>query len=145
MAATKGIVFDGMPELDKLLDTIAPREVQNLLRTVVHGIAGAVRDEIKQHAPVRTGNLRQGIKAVRRGAPFGQAISDVIAQTGKGVKHNAFYWRFVEFGTKHAHAEPFVVPTVESFRPKIQDVYREQFGKKLEKALERHAAKVRKS
>lgn len=141
MAAARGLKFEGMDELRAALRDFAPKEVNNLLRNTVHGVAGVVRDGVRKRAPVDTGTLRKAITAVRRRGKPGQPISDVIAKHGDGAKYDAFYWRFLEFGTSKMMARPFIVPTVERFRPEMPRIYREEFGKKFEKAMAKKAKK----
>ena len=136
----KGIAIEGADDLGEMLTGFAPREAENILRGTVQGAASKVARAIRKGAPKGpTKSLKSAkkIKAVRR-RPVGNLIFSDI----KADPRDAFYWRFVEHGTPHAAAQPFVNPTVESFRPDLPKIYREEFGKRYEKRLARLAKKA---
>lgn len=143
--ALNGIKIDGLQGLEDVLGNIAPREARNLNRSTIHGMAGIVRDAGKKNAPKDEGTLKKAIKAKRRrpknpDAPY----SDVIVERGRSAKHDAFYWKFVYFGTEHSSANPFFQPGIDHLRSNVSAIYRDQFMKKLAKLLERKARQNRK-
>lgn len=132
-----GFEVVGTRSVQDIMENIAPRHANNLSRATVHGVAGRIAKEAKQSVPVRSGNLKKSIKAKRRKSPPGKPISEVV---GEG----AFYWRFVEYGTRHARGQkeqPFVRPAIDHYRANWRAIFTEEFGKKLEKALAREAKK----
>lgn len=136
----------GDQEVRKILEEIAPRHANNLMRATVHGVASTIAKKVKQAAPKDTGILRKGVKAKRRKSKPGFPISDVIIKSAKGRK-SAFYWRFVEYGTSGNNpqsARPFVSPIVNEEKSKFTATLKKQFGLKLEKALAREAKKMAK-
>lgn len=147
MAATIRMNIEGIEDLNRTLLELAPNEASNLVRTTVHGIASEIAGRIGAAAPFR--HLRRGFRAVRRRElTRGKPVSEVRA------KPIAADWRWFEFGTAERRqkttgrrtgrivARPFVTPTVEVARRELPAIYREQFGKKLEKALARRARKI---
>lgn len=170
MAASSGIKIEG---LDELSDTfgLASREARNVARGAVQAVAMEVRNEVRKRAPRKTGNLRKAIVA-KQAKPKGDSISsDVRVESGKSSKNDGFYWRFIEYGTQShdiragadasslaagnkllgkevthpgTKARPFVVPTVEAFRPQIPELYKKHFGKKLEAFFRRKAKRAQK-
>lgn len=68
--------------------------------------AQAIANEAKVRAPVDTGNLRQNILAVQ--------VDPLHWRTG--VTNNAAYAIYVEFGTRHMAAQPFLRPAFEVVR-----------------------------
>jgi HK97 gp10 family phage protein len=149
MAVTNGIRIDGLDELRQTLDELAPREAFNLMRGVTLGVAREVRKRAAAAAPVGDGTLKRAIKA-KRGNPrenAGKPFADVYIETGKGAPNDAFYWRFIEYGTKAHGNHPgirethFMRSAIEAVRPQIDGIMREQFGKKLEALLKRKAKK----
>jgi HK97 gp10 family phage protein len=135
-----GMAIEGMEELVENLTGLLPREVKNLTRAAVHGVAGEVQKGMRQRAPKDTGTLRKAIVTHRRRGTETQVASDVIITHGKGQKNDAWYWHFVEWGTQLGQvAQPFVNPTVEEMRPKFPEIMREQVGKKLEALMRRKA------
>jgi len=146
MSNPSGIVIEGLDDLKKTLETVAPREARNLMRSTIHGVASDIAKQAKSKAPRGKGNLRKAIKAKRRRPKTpDQPISDVMIETGRQARNDAFYWRFVEYGTLNAPAQPFMGPAVDRLRPQVPDIMRKQFGKKLEAFLKRKAKKAARS
>lgn len=135
LAKITSMQIDGLDELRGMLTDVAPREANNILRATVHGLAGRVRDELKRRVPKDTRALEQSLKAVRRRGKPNFPVSEVRGGGG------APYMLMQEFGTSKMKAQPFIVPGVESIRPDVPGIYREEFGKKLEKSLARQAKK----
>lgn len=94
-----GVRVEGLDALQEMLRVTLPNEAHNLTREAIFKVAKSVAAEIKQSAPVRTGNLRLSIKAVRLKGNRTTVASDVRFTTGPLVNHDGFYWRFVEHGT----------------------------------------------
>ena len=128
--------------LQQVLDTV-PRKVKNkhVRQATLEG-AKQVRDYIKLTAPVRDGSstayrkgskrpppgrLRRLVRARRRRGKRTYEKSVVFYPTegpGNDPK-NAFYWRFVEFGTRHMAPIPFVSVAADTmFRPVVNTVIR---------------------
>lgn len=137
--------------VQKIFDELAPRHANNLARATNHGVAGVVRDEVRQAAPssaqvsARRRELR--LKKGRGYGPLKKSISAKRERAEHGVPRStvrikAFYWRFLENGTVRMPAIPFVDPVVERLRPQMPRLWAEQFGKKLEAALRRQAKKA---
>lgn len=147
MAVVRGIRIEGLDELKSALDDLAPREAFNLARATIHGVAQEVATRARARVPVDSGTLRKAIKA-KRGNPrsnSGKPFSDVVIEHGKGVKNDAFYWRFLEYGTRTGIAEHrFVGRAIDAVRPEVPTIMREQFGKKLEALMARKARRLAK-
>lgn len=142
MAVKAGIEFTGMAELMENLD-LSIREARNLNRAVIHAVAGEIRNEARKKAPKDEGTLKKAIKSVRRKPKdINQPFSDVVVETGKNAKYDAFYWRFVEYGTITQPARPYFQPAIDDTRPQVPVIYRQQFGKKYEALLKRKAKKA---
>jgi len=136
----KNVEFVGLEDVDRMLGQLLPREANNLMRATVHGIAGEVAKDMKKRVPMREGVLKKAIKTKRRRAQPGQPRSDVIITSTKNAKHNAWYWRFVEYGTSGpnpSREQPFVRPARDTAQSNIGVLLRAQFGKKLESRLKR--------
>ena len=126
----------GTDEIGNLLEQIAPRHARNIMRATIHGIATEVRKDISQNAPVgEKKRLRRGVKARRRKSPPDKPVSVVYFQK------DAYYWRFLEYGTVKMPAQPFVTPAKERHNATKDQVMKEKFGKAFEKALARARAK----
>ncbi len=142
MAVQKGIAIDGIDEIQDFLSKRAPKEARNLLRSTIHAVAGEIRKEAKRKAPRDEGTLRKAIKAKRRRPKHpDKPFSDVIVTNGKDARYDAFYWRFVEYGTQSQPARPFLRPAIDLMKPQIPGIFRKEFGKKLEQMAKRQAKK----
>lgn len=135
----------GIEEVDKILSDIAPRHANNLMKATIHGVAGEIRDNAKKEAPKDEGTLKRAIKAKRRRGLPGKPLSEVRVEHGNDARHDAFYWRFLEYGTVNHEAVPFISPAIEAVRADMVNIIRAQFGKKLEKALARERKKQQKA
>ncbi len=146
MAVQSGIKIDGMEDLKEVLDLLAPRVANNLMRATIHGVASEIAKDSKRRAPKDSGDLRKAIKAKRRKPKTpNKPFSDVMVEHGDGARYDAYYWRFVEYGTQTQSERPFIRPAIDLMRPQIPEIMREQFGKKLEQALKRAAKKAAKT
>lgn len=137
MAVVKGVKIEGLEELRETLEKTMPREAKNILRRTKLKIASTLRNEIREKAPVYTGNLRRSIKSKRdRGTPTNITASVYVDKSG-GRSGKGYHWHLVEFGARGGKmpAQPFVVPTVESFRPKVDEMYRAEFGVQFEREM----------
>lgn len=137
--------ISGVDSVQKILEEILPRHANNLMRSAIHGVASTIAKDAKQNAPHDTGTLRKAIKAKRKKSRPETPTSVVMVEHGGDAKHDAFYWRFVEYGTsgKTAQGErPFIRPARDSAYSRFNEVLTQQFGKKLE-AMAIRAAKKR--
>jgi HK97 gp10 family phage protein len=101
----------GLSELQALLDTLAPKIEQNIMRGALRAGAGVIRDEAKDNCPTGApsaenqrlygaylGALKDSIRAGSR-AKNGVAIGYVRAGGKNSKGADAFWANFVEFGT----------------------------------------------
>lgn len=138
--SSTGFSITGTQDIQKILEEIAPKHARNLMRATIHGVASEIAKDAKQNAPRDTGNLKKSIKAHRAKSPPDAPISEVRIKSGKGA-NSAFYWKFVEYGTKNMPEHPFIRPASERAKADFDKVLTEQFGKKLEAALLKAAKK----
>lgn len=89
-----------------------------------------IRDRIKENVPIQTGNLRDSIvvsdvkdEKVEVGPKLGK--KDSVSQ------RQAFYGRFLEFGTSKMRPQPFLEKTYEANKNKIQDIMSESIKRDL--------------
>lgn len=135
------IKIEGMAEVKAVLETVAPNVAKNLMRTTVHGIAGQIAKQSKVNAPLgATGKVKKNIKPKRRRGKPDEVVSEVHIQQ-KADESSLFYWRFVEKGTTKTDERPFIRPAVQAVEADLAEIFRNQFGKQLEKALARQAKK----
>lgn len=130
------VTLTGVEDVDKMLQQIAPREANNLMRATVHGMATETAKKAKTEMPQDTGTMKKATKVKRRRASFGVIASDII------VTKAAWYWRFREYGQGPDNREDAMfLKASEWLRANMERIFVEQFGKKLEARL----ARLRKS
>jgi HK97 gp10 family phage protein len=139
-------LIEGAPEVSKILREIAPKHAQNLMRATIHGVASKIAKDAAQRAQKGlTGTLKKAIIAKREKSNPDYPRSSVYVRHGKTQKYDAFYWRFVEFGTKNgARERPFIRPARDAANASFKQDLVTEFGIKLEKALAREAKKTAK-
>lgn len=141
---SEGFEITGTKDVQKILDDIAPRHARNLMRATIQGVASTIAKDARNNAPRDTGTLKKAIKAKRKKSPPDKPVSEVYVTHGNSAKHDAFYWRFVEYGTAGDTAQPerpFIRPASEKARANFEAILTQQFGKKLEAKLRREAKK----
>ena len=135
----KSLIVEGLAGVEKTLGVLAPRESRNLSRRLVVKIAALVRNDVRAAARAvvtrRTGRLFKAIRSKReKGGPDVFEASVTIHLKAGGAP-TAPHWHLIEFGTVNQGPQPFIGPTVKEWEPKLPRVYREEFGRQLERQL----------
>lgn len=124
-----GSRVEGLEDLAKALREM-PKDVrQNGLRAGLRAGAREIQKEAQGRAPVDTGRMRDNvyIKRIRElvtelsegwfvGVRMGpkRRKDKATGKVTKDYSNDAWYWRFVEFGTRHIPARPFMRPAFEA-------------------------------
>jgi HK97 gp10 family phage protein len=103
------IRIEGLKELEMRLKALPQKIAGKALYSGLMAGAEVIRKEAANRAPKKTGRLKRNIVKRREKAPPGLSASVVI-----GVRKEAFYWRFVEFGTSKLPARPFLRPAFDT-------------------------------
>ena len=109
----------GMADLQKAFKEL-PRELHaKALRPAVNAAAAVVRKQARSNAPVDTGVLRKAIYQTRSRSESSAVQETAIVGVRFGRKYrrrgqDAWYWKFLEFGTIKLPARPFLRPAFES-------------------------------
>jgi len=120
----------GLSELSAALKQLPPNIGRNVLRGAAGAGASVIRKEARLRAPIYTGPMAEGHPppgTLKRAILQSQqrALSSLVQQTFHiGVRagrqnnsnsggRNAYYWRWVEFGTVKMTAKPFLRPAFE--------------------------------
>lgn len=111
----------------------ADREVTRAVQRATKRAADDVEALAKQLAPVDTGRLKRSItKRVSPGGLTFEVFPDPAVFAGDNVQD---YSPFVEFGTIHSPAQPFLFPAMEAIAPH----YRRDVSDAVRRALRRAA------
>jgi HK97 gp10 family phage protein len=102
------LTLEGAENLQHALQSLDNTLQQNIQQQLERWAMEA-REYARTLAPVRTGRLRSGVYAKTSGWE---------AQIGA----EASYAIFVEFGTRHMQAQPFLRPAVEEYMPRLEEM-----------------------
>ncbi len=124
-----------LAHLEETFKEVLPREARNIARRAIVQVAREVRDDVRAAAPVDEGTLSKALRSRReRGTPD-RAEAGVRVTMGREARHDAFYWRFVEFGTKNKPAKPFILPTIIAWRRKVGAVFVRNWWPQFEREM----------
>lgn len=103
IVASVRIIYNNIPKCGALLRTETDQGSREF--------GDKLLADIKARAPVRTGALRDGM--------YLNPISGMAAfHVGIGSRED--YWKFLEFGTRHMSARPFIGPAVQAGLPELK-------------------------
>jgi HK97 gp10 family phage protein len=145
----------GLSELKRALSELPNRVATKQLRAAVLSGAVIVRDAAKIIAPISTGpvatghpppgTLRRAIYMARsnRDRGPGKEVAHVFVRQApngsagkKGVKKygklDAYYWRWVEFGTSKMAAHPFMRPAFEANKERAVEAIKTRLAQGVE-------------
>lgn len=141
--------LSGFRELAAALRELGPRVAKNALRRSVSSGAAVIRDAAKSNAPEDTGKLKRAIGIKRSKDARGemsakyqvfvrQAKNGSIGQKNVKAygKFDAFYARWIEFGTSKMPAQPFLRPAFESQKENAVESIKEKLTDGVQKAAE---------
>ena len=127
--------IEGMDDVNRTLQEVAPREAKNLLRATVQDIAKQLANDAKKWMPSDEGDMEAGSKAKRE-----RGSKTSVEST---VRATPFYWRFLEYGQGPDGVEhAMYFNALEAMRPNMDRVYMETFVKKLEARLARERKRM---
>lgn len=91
------IHIKGLAAMQKMLDTIPAKIEASIMRGALRAGARVIEAEAKSNVPVKNGILRESIRVT--GRIRGRTVTASIKAGGKTKSGDAWYARFVEFGT----------------------------------------------
>jgi HK97 gp10 family phage protein len=145
--------IEGLKELLAALKELPEKIARNALRVSVYAGAKVIRDEAKIKAPVTTGPVSEGhpppgtlkrsiiMKWIPEQSGMYNQVFAVTVRHGKkyqkqGKKgdksQDAFYWRFVEFGTSKMIAHPFMRPAFEAKKHDAVEAIKTRLAERIE-------------
>jgi HK97 gp10 family phage protein len=153
MAKREIVKVEGLAELARALRELPDRVAKNGLRVSVYAGAKVIRDEARIRAPKAIaslgpdqpppGTLKRSVimKHIPELSSLTRQTFFVTVRHGKkyrkqGKKGNlsqdAWYWRFVEFGTRKMRARPFLRPALESKRRDAVQAMKDRLTERIE-------------
>lgn len=117
----------GLAQLKRNINGLTAEMQQKTLRVSIRGAAQIIEAEAEHLSPEDEGGLKAGIVVRKQRDKRKWHVTYVV----KVVK--AFYWWFVENGTKKMRAQPFLRPAFETKAQEAADYVIDQFNQVLEK------------
>ena len=153
MARVETVRIEGLAQLDRALRELPDRVANRGLRASVYAGAKVIRDEARAQAPKAAqslgskqpppGTLKRSVimKQIPELSSLTRQTFFVTVRHGKkfrkqGKKGNlsqdAWYWRFVEFGTRKMRARPFLRPALEAKRREAVQAMKDRLSERIE-------------
>lgn len=152
---------EGLKELQDRMQELGNRVARKVLRRAVVAGGKLIRDEAKNIAPEYHGAVSEGHPppgTLKRAISFGRSNRDsgpgkevvnvFVRQAKNGSvgskkvkaygKFDAYYWRFVEFGTSKMEANPFMRPAFDSNKENAVEIIKAT----LAEGVEQEAAQI---
>lgn len=123
---------------DRLRD-IEAKIAKKALRTAARKGMSIVRDQVKANAPEDTSDDADNIKTkafIALQTSYRRGVLSVRVGVRGGAKQNPdtpYYWRMVEFGTKHISAKPFMTPALENNADAVIDRIADELRRELDR------------
>ena len=139
----------GLSELMRTLEKL-PKEIASKsggpVKQALFQAAKLIREDASRRAPMgKTGNLKRAVRMRRYRNPKSRGYSEayiIDVRTGKKPKkgqkarpNQAYYWRWVEFGSKKQKAQPFLRPAFEANKEAAVRKFQEVFRRKIDLAV----------
>lgn len=158
MSIKTSVSISGLSDIKKALAKVTSEVAQKANRQALAKAATVIRDEAKSRAVVDTGSMQAAvivkhvreesgggrqayIVTVRQGKRYREVSQDASGRSysrskvdKKGRKRDAYYWTFVEFGTRHTAARPFMSPAFEAKKSQAVDQYKVHIWRRIEAA-----------
>lgn len=126
--ANSSFTFKGGKELEANLHTLTDRVAVNVMVGATFAGAKVIRDRARKKARQLTGNLFRNIFAGRSRSRDKNVVKGIT-----GIGGDAYYGRFIEFGTQHAPAFPFMRPAADEGKEAAVEALVEYAGNRIEK------------
>ena len=108
-----------------------------VIRKGLRTSGNVVLKEARRRVTVETGNLRRSLKLDVRVRREGWGTARVFPRQGSDQRHDGFYGRFVELGTVHMPARPFLRPALDHSRRESEQAFAQALREEIEKRIER--------
>jgi len=155
MAKVETVRIEGLAQLDRALKELPQRIANRGLRASVYAGAKVIRDEARSRAPKAAqslgpkqpppGTLKRSVimKHIRELSGGGRQTFYVLVRHGKkyrnqgkrgNLSQDAWYWRFVEFGTVKMSARPFLRPAFDMKKNDALTAIKTRLAERIEQA-----------
>ncbi len=126
--------IDGLQQLDRQLHSLPGKIAGRALATAVRAGARLVRDAARDRAPIVTGSMSANIVARTERTGSDTEKTAIVAVRNRP----AYYWRFVEFGSRKMAARPFLRPAFDACEREAVDVITAKLEQRILLALDKY-------
>ena len=135
MSDTISIQITGLKELERKMISLGPKIGRKALKSALVSGASVIRQEARLLAPSKTGRLLRAIyiKTMSKPNPFKENVIFGVRHGKKMSKRDldAFYWTFLEFGTKYIKKISFIQLAFQKTQKKVLEKIKEALTKKI--------------
>lgn len=157
------VTLTGVEEMKRQLSQFSDKIKRTVLNGAVYAGAKKLQAEVIARAPERTGNLKKNVITYKDRQPqqIGAAVRYSVMvrkiKVARKVKRlmrkaraagvdikfadNAYYWRFLEYGTSKMPARPFFRPAIHATTPQLIRIVGDQLQAGIDKAAKQVGAK----
>jgi len=125
------IQLQGFKSLSRALKQLPDKVAGKVIRSATLSGAGIIRKEARSRVSVDDGTLKKSISSKLKDK------SDTHVAYSVGPTNKAFYGTFIEFGTEHIRAKPFLRPAFDEKKGEAARKIEERLAKGIEKAAEK--------
>ena len=138
------IKLTGSKNLDRLLDALPDQMSKRVLRGSLLKSAKPIPRAAKRKVPVRTGDLKKSLAAVKAGRKEERKGEiKVLIGARRGKRFRGFHAHLVEFGTAKTKAQPFLGPALIQNRQRQRKILVREIALRTHKEASKLAAKFR--
>ena len=140
------VVIKGWDQIERRMKALPQRVAKRELTSAVRAGANIIGKEARRRAPKgETGKLRRNVywfkvraRNTRYAVTYGIGVRSQGSYVGKVASYgpkDAYYWHFLEFGTRYQKAQPFLRPAFMTRRLKAVVTLRRRLWQGIEKQL----------
>lgn len=143
MASVVSVKVEGLRELGERMKGLSEAVNNRIARAATAAGAVVIRNAAQAKVPVDTGNLKKNIivKRLPKGESPLTSEHIVTVRQGKLTKkqrdkglEDAYYGKFVEYGTAKMAARPYMRPAFDQNKEKAVEAIQDRIKKRIEKA-----------
>lgn len=111
------VKLEGLNDIAKKLKALPVKLQRKVLTKSLRAGSRLIVSDAKRRVPKDTGKLKRNIatRVRRKGSKGERALQVYVRRRGKKEDpKNAFYWTFLEFGTRYISPRPFLRPAFEA-------------------------------
>lgn len=124
----------GFEALERALAKMGDENVLKILRGSLRKGAKVVLADAKERAPEgKTGDLREGLKI--KTVHLNKSKKNIIVEIAN--TKSTYYAKFLEFGTKHISARPFMRPALDNNKNEVLKITGQEINKRISRFFKR--------